>query len=147
MVLQIMAVPVTSFDTWALYITSWQEAATTIMPVAYGIILIAITYRYFPVLPPENELNYPVEEPVAVEAAGVDRSCNGHGHEGFGEWKFNWVEPRSALKLGGTPALFEPALRNQNGHASREKIDCHARDQLVATECDRGQSVDDRQGD
>jgi menaquinone reductase, integral membrane subunit len=41
MVLQVVAVPVMPFDTWALYIPSWQEVATTILPVAYGIILIA----------------------------------------------------------------------------------------------------------
>ncbi len=67
MVLQIMAVPVMSFDTWALYIPSWQEVATTVLPVAYGVILIALTYRYLPVFPQENELNYSVEttEPAA----------------------------------------------------------------------------------
>ncbi len=57
MVLQTMAVPVMSFDTCALYIPSWQEVATTVLPVAYGIILIAITYRYLPVFPQEKELN------------------------------------------------------------------------------------------
>jgi molybdopterin-containing oxidoreductase family membrane subunit len=57
MVLQIMAVPVMSFDTWALYIPSWQEIATSILPVAYGIILISIAYRYLPVFPQEKELN------------------------------------------------------------------------------------------
>ncbi|PIE62801.1 MAG: molybdopterin oxidoreductase [Desulfobacter postgatei] len=57
MVLQIMAVPVMTFDTWALYIPSWQEVATTILPVAYGIILIAVAYRYLPVFPQELELN------------------------------------------------------------------------------------------
>jgi molybdopterin-containing oxidoreductase family membrane subunit len=57
MVLQIMAVPVMSFDSWALYIPSWQEVATTILPVAYGIILIAVAYRYLPVFPQELELN------------------------------------------------------------------------------------------
>ncbi len=57
MVLQVMAVPVMPFDTWALYIPSWQEVATTILPVAYGIILIAVTYRYLPVFPQERELN------------------------------------------------------------------------------------------
>ncbi|MCP3872417.1 MAG: polysulfide reductase NrfD [Desulfobacteraceae bacterium] len=74
MVLQVMAVPVMPFDTWALYIPSWQEMATTILPVAYGIILIALTYRYLPVFPQEQELNYPVEEeavdePVVAPAA------------------------------------------------------------------------------
>ncbi|MCP4022486.1 MAG: polysulfide reductase NrfD [Desulfobacteraceae bacterium] len=58
MVLQTMAVPVMSFDTWALYIPSWQEVATTVLPVAYGILLVAITYRYLPVFPQEIELNY-----------------------------------------------------------------------------------------
>ena len=62
MVLQIMAVPVMSFDTWALYFPSWQEIATTILPIAYGIILIAVAYRYLPVFPQEKELNS--EEPV-----------------------------------------------------------------------------------
>ncbi|WP_320040939.1 menaquinone reductase integral membrane subunit QrcD [uncultured Desulfobacter sp.] len=61
MVLQIMAVPVMSFDTWALYIPSWQEVATTILPVAYGIILIAVAYRYLPVFPQELELNESAE--------------------------------------------------------------------------------------
>jgi len=68
MVLQIMAVPVMSFDTWALYFPSWQEIATTVLPVAYGIILISITYRYLPVFPQENELNYPVEVEPVTEA-------------------------------------------------------------------------------
>ncbi|MDQ1269750.1 MAG: menaquinone reductase, integral rane subunit [Thermodesulfobacteriota bacterium] len=61
MVLQIMAVPVMSFDSWALYIPSWQEEATTILPVAYGIILIAVAYRYLPVFPQELELNEPAD--------------------------------------------------------------------------------------
>ncbi|MBF0572605.1 MAG: polysulfide reductase NrfD [Desulfamplus sp.] len=56
MVLQVMAVPVMSFDTWALYVPSWQEIATTILPVAYGVILISLAYRYLPVFPQEQEL-------------------------------------------------------------------------------------------
>ena len=69
MVLQIMAVPVMTFDTWALYFPSWQEIATTVLPVAYGIILIAITYRYLPVFPQEKELNNPVETEPAIAKA------------------------------------------------------------------------------
>ena len=57
MVLQVMAVPVLPFDSWALYIPSWQEVATTLLPVAYGIILISVSYRYLPVFPQERELN------------------------------------------------------------------------------------------
>jgi molybdopterin-containing oxidoreductase family membrane subunit len=60
MVLQVMAVPIMTFDQWALYIPSWQEVATTILPVAYGVILIMISYRYLPIFPQEAELN-PIE--------------------------------------------------------------------------------------
>ncbi|MCB2147550.1 MAG: polysulfide reductase NrfD [Deltaproteobacteria bacterium] len=69
MVLQVMAVPILPFDTWALYYPSWQEVATTLLPVAYGIILIMISYRYLPIFPQEAELN-PIEEETstAVEA-------------------------------------------------------------------------------
>ncbi len=57
MVMQPMAMPVMTFDNWNLYLPSWQEWATTILPVAYGIILIAISYRYLPIFPQESELN------------------------------------------------------------------------------------------
>jgi menaquinone reductase, integral membrane subunit len=57
MVLQTMAAPVMPFDHWALYVPSWQEAATTILPVAYGVILIMISHRYLPIFTQEKELN------------------------------------------------------------------------------------------
>ncbi len=66
MVLQVMAVPVMTFDQWASYFPSWQEIATTILPVAYGVILIALAYRYLPVFPQEQEL-YSADEPVQAE--------------------------------------------------------------------------------
>ena len=72
MVLQVMAVPVMTFDQWVLYIPSWQEVATTILPAAYGIILIAISYRYLPVFPNEPELN-PIE-PLDEEKTIVESS-------------------------------------------------------------------------
>ncbi|MGB5992477.1 MAG: menaquinone reductase integral membrane subunit QrcD [Desulfobacterales bacterium] len=70
MVLQVMAVPVMTFDQWVLYIPSWQEVATTILPLAYGIILFAISYRYLPVFPNEPELN-PIE-PLDEEETAVE---------------------------------------------------------------------------
>ena len=70
MILQTMAVPVLSFDTWAMYMPSWQELATTILPVAYGVILVMISYRYLPIFPQERELN-PTELDV-VEAAEAE---------------------------------------------------------------------------
>jgi molybdopterin-containing oxidoreductase family membrane subunit len=63
MVLQVLAVPVLSFESWNLYFPSWQEIATTLLPVALGIILISISYRYLPIFPQERELN-PIEPAV-----------------------------------------------------------------------------------
>jgi len=57
MVLQVMAVPVFSFNDWYTYMPSWQEVATTVLPVAYGLIVISLAYRYLPVFPQEKELN------------------------------------------------------------------------------------------
>ncbi|MGD2272614.1 MAG: polysulfide reductase NrfD [Desulfobacterales bacterium] len=70
MVLQVLAVPVMPFTDWNMYAPSWQEVATTILPVAYGIILIMISYRYLPVFPQERELN-PIEPSVATEQKQV----------------------------------------------------------------------------
>jgi molybdopterin-containing oxidoreductase family membrane subunit len=51
-----------TFEAWSTYFPSWQEIATTILPVAYGVILVLISYRYLPIFPQEAELN-PIEEP------------------------------------------------------------------------------------
>jgi molybdopterin-containing oxidoreductase family membrane subunit len=67
MVLQVLAIPVLPFDNWFTYLPSWQEVATTILPVAYGIIMISISYRYLPIFPQEQELN-PIDEPEAAPA-------------------------------------------------------------------------------
>jgi molybdopterin-containing oxidoreductase family membrane subunit len=57
MVLQVMAVPLFSFNPWYMYSPSWQEVATTVLPVAYGIMVISLAHRYLPVFPQERELN------------------------------------------------------------------------------------------
>jgi molybdopterin-containing oxidoreductase family membrane subunit len=64
MVLQVLAIPVLPFEDWFTYLPSWQEVATTILPVAYGVIMISFSYRYLPVFPQEQELN-PIDEPAA----------------------------------------------------------------------------------
>ncbi len=73
MVLQTMAVPVMPFDTWAMYIPSWQEVATTVLPVAYGVIMVMISYRYLPIFPQERELN-PIE-PAAKAVANEEEAA------------------------------------------------------------------------
>jgi molybdopterin-containing oxidoreductase family membrane subunit len=65
MVLQVLAIPVLPFEGWFTYLPSWQEVATTILPVAYGVIMISISYRYLPIFPQERELN-PIDEPEAA---------------------------------------------------------------------------------
>jgi menaquinone reductase, integral membrane subunit len=75
MVLQTLAVPVLPFESWFTYFPSWQEIATTILPVAYGVILISLSYRYLPVFPQEAELNpiaAPGVAPPAAEAAQAE---------------------------------------------------------------------------
>lgn len=57
MVLTPMAMPVLSFEQWISYFPSWQEVATTILPFAGGIMVVALSYRYLPVFPQERELN------------------------------------------------------------------------------------------
>jgi len=59
MVLQVLAAPVLTFEGWAPYWPSWQEVATTLLPVALGTISISISYRYLPIFPQELELNPP----------------------------------------------------------------------------------------
>ncbi len=60
MILQTMAVPSIPFDSWQLYMPTWPEVATTILPVAFGVIVVMISYRYLPIFPQEQELN-PIE--------------------------------------------------------------------------------------
>ncbi len=64
MVLQVLAAPVLTFEDWFTYFPSWQEIATTLLPVAYGVIMISISYRYLPIFPQEKELN-PIDEPAS----------------------------------------------------------------------------------
>ena len=65
MVLQVLAAPVLTFEGWVPYFPSWQEIATTLLPVALGITMVALSYRYLPVFPQEQELN-PIEPEPAV---------------------------------------------------------------------------------
>ena len=76
MVLQVMAIPVMSFDKWVMYYPSWQEVATTVLPVAYGIILIMISYRYLPIFPQEAELNPLAPETPAAVAADAEETVD-----------------------------------------------------------------------
>jgi molybdopterin-containing oxidoreductase family membrane subunit len=77
MVLQVLAIPVLPFEGWFTYLPSWQEVATTLLPVAYGVIMISTSYRYLPIFPQEAELN-PIDEPAApAEVAESEQEATG----------------------------------------------------------------------
>ena len=81
MVLQVLAIPVLPFESWFPYLPSWQEIATTVLTVAYGVIMISISYRYLPIFPQEAELN-PIDEPAApAEVAESEPEATGTGPE------------------------------------------------------------------
>jgi molybdopterin-containing oxidoreductase family membrane subunit len=97
MVLQVLAAPVLTFETWAPYIPSWQEVATTLLPVALGIIMVALSYRYLPIFPQEQELN-----PIEPETAAADSADETEGEPD----NAGAAEPEPAMAAEGQP---EPA--------------------------------------
>ncbi|MGE4552506.1 MAG: menaquinone reductase integral membrane subunit QrcD [Desulfovibrionaceae bacterium] len=54
---QTIALPVLPFDKWYTYAPNWAEWATSLMIVAYGVLVMSLSYRYLPVFPQEKELN------------------------------------------------------------------------------------------
>lgn len=54
---QTLAFPVMPFDKWYSYTPNWAEWATTIEILAYGALVLSLSYRYLPVFPQEKELN------------------------------------------------------------------------------------------
>jgi molybdopterin-containing oxidoreductase family membrane subunit len=55
--IQNLALPVMPFDTLAVYVPTWQEWAPTVGVLAYGALLLSLSYRYLPMFPRERELN------------------------------------------------------------------------------------------
>ncbi|MCG2731792.1 menaquinone reductase integral membrane subunit QrcD [Pseudodesulfovibrio aespoeensis] len=55
---QTIAFPVMPFDSWQFYYPNWVEYASSIMIVAYGFLVLSLSYRYLPVFPLETKLNY-----------------------------------------------------------------------------------------
>jgi molybdopterin-containing oxidoreductase family membrane subunit len=77
---QTLAHPVMPFDEWAFYVPNWAEWAPTVMILAYGFLILSLTYRYLPVFPKEVELNRPnypkpSYEPAAPEKEVVEETA------------------------------------------------------------------------
>ncbi len=54
---QNLALPVLPFEQLEVYVPTWQEWAPTLALVAYGALLLSLSYRYLPMFPRERELN------------------------------------------------------------------------------------------
>ncbi|PKN09058.1 MAG: molybdopterin oxidoreductase [Deltaproteobacteria bacterium HGW-Deltaproteobacteria-8] len=54
---QSIAMPILPFDNWQFYAPNWAEWATSGMIVAYGILVMSLSYRYLPVFPQERGMN------------------------------------------------------------------------------------------
>ncbi|WP_243545766.1 menaquinone reductase integral membrane subunit QrcD [Pseudodesulfovibrio tunisiensis] len=59
---QTIAFPAMPFDKWYVYYPNWVEWASCAMIVAYGVLVISLSYRYLPVFPQETKLNYQTGE-------------------------------------------------------------------------------------
>lgn len=54
--IQTLALPTLPFDRFMLYWPSWQETATFLAVVAYGVLLYSFSFRYLTLFPQEKEL-------------------------------------------------------------------------------------------
>jgi molybdopterin-containing oxidoreductase family membrane subunit len=57
MTIQTLALPTLPFDLFMGYSPSWQEIATFVAVIAYGVILYSLSFRYLSLFPQERELN------------------------------------------------------------------------------------------
>lgn len=56
MTIQTLAVPTLKFEPFLMYWPSWQEVATFLAVVAYGVILYSLSFRYLTLFPQERDL-------------------------------------------------------------------------------------------
>ncbi len=54
---QALAAPVLPFEEWQIYIPNEAEWAPTFLVIAYGALIISLSYRYLPIFPQERKLN------------------------------------------------------------------------------------------
>lgn len=57
MTIQTLSLPTLPFDTFLSYVPSWEEVATFLAVVAYGVLLYSLSFRYTSLFPKERELN------------------------------------------------------------------------------------------
>lgn len=57
MTIQTLALPTLPFDTVLSYAPSWQEVATFLAVIAYGVLLYSLSFRYMTLFPQEKDIN------------------------------------------------------------------------------------------
>jgi molybdopterin-containing oxidoreductase family membrane subunit len=57
MTIQTMALPTLPFDPFMSYLPSWQETATFLAVVAYGVLIYSFSFRYLTLFPQEKDLS------------------------------------------------------------------------------------------
>lgn len=57
MTIQTLALPTLPFDVFMSYVPSWQEVATFLAVVAYGVLLYSISFRYLTLFPQERDIH------------------------------------------------------------------------------------------
>jgi molybdopterin-containing oxidoreductase family membrane subunit len=56
MTIQTLALPTLPFDAFLSYVPSWQEVATFLAVLAYGMLVYSFSFRYLTLFPQEREL-------------------------------------------------------------------------------------------
>lgn len=72
MTIQTLALPTLPFDDFLTYSPSWEEVATFLFVIAYGVILYSFTYRYATIFPQEKEMAILTENLVNNEITKSD---------------------------------------------------------------------------
>jgi molybdopterin-containing oxidoreductase family membrane subunit len=57
MTVQTLALPTLPFDRFLSYVPSWQETATFLAVLAYGVLLYSLSFRYLNLFPQERDLH------------------------------------------------------------------------------------------
>jgi menaquinone reductase, integral membrane subunit len=75
MTIQTLALPTLPFEPFLHYVPNWQEVATFLFVVAYGLILYSLSYRYLRLFPQEAELQGEGSLPISGEIEKASRAA------------------------------------------------------------------------
>ena len=71
---QTLALPTLPFDQFLSYFPSWQETATFLAVMAYGVLIYSLSFRYLTLFPQEKDLPQPAPDHVR-ERSLMEPAC------------------------------------------------------------------------